>query len=162
MGLFGLLDSVSPWAWVALALALGAVELVTFSYYLLWLALAALSVAGGLWLVPDLSGLAQAVIFAGLAVVYTGVGWVVVTRVKSPEPEVGGLNQRTRQLVGRRAVVGPGFAAGVGSAQIDGIPWRARLADPDAPAPVEGAVLDIVGVEGTTLILGPGPDRPRV
>lgn len=153
MAMFDLLTGISPWWWVALALALGAVELVTFTYFLLWLALAALSVAVALWVGPGLSGQGQALVFSVLAVAYTVAGWMIVARVRGPKAEVGGLNQRAARMVGRQAVVSQGFEAGFGSAELDGVPWRARLADPGADAPALGSLVTVAAVEGATLVV---------
>ena len=148
--IFTLLDGISPWWWVALALALGALELTTFSYYLLWLALAALSVGGALWVSPGLSGMGQLGLFAVLAVVWTVVGYLVVQR-RAPEEVETGLNNRAAALIGRKAVVSAAFEADIGSVEIDGIRWRGRYDGADRPEP--GDVLEITGAEGMTLDL---------
>ena len=71
--LFGFLDGASPWWWVAFALTLGAFELMTFSYFLLWLALAALATGGALWLGPEMRGMLQVALFAFLSMALTAI-----------------------------------------------------------------------------------------
>lgn len=149
--LFAFLDGASPWWWIAFALALGAVEIVTFTYFMLWLTLAALSVGVALMLMPDLSGTAQLLGFGLFALVYTGIGWAWVRR-RQPAEAVPGLNQRAAALIGRQAVVAEPFQAGVGRVDVDGVLWRARLAG-DAEPPRKGAVLTIAGAEGATLVV---------
>ncbi|MBY8974589.1 NfeD family protein [Rhodobacteraceae bacterium NNCM2] len=149
--IFSFLDGISPWWWVAAALALGAVELVTFSYFLLWLALAAASVAGTLWVMPGFSGTAQVATFAILALIYTVLGWKLVGRHSQGE-EAAGLNNRARALIGRSAIVMDAFRGDTGAVEVDGIRWRGRIAG-GGPAPQPGAELVVTDAAGMTLIL---------
>ncbi|MEM0944659.1 MAG: NfeD family protein [Pseudomonadota bacterium] len=149
-GIFSFLDAASPWWWVALAFGLGAFELVTFSYFLLWLSLAALSVGGVLWISPDLSGIAQFAWFAGLSIVYTAAGWAII-RKRTPQEVDTGLNSRASALVGRFAVVTGPFRGGVGPVEIDGIRWRGRL--DGAASPDMGEELEVTGADGMLLTL---------
>ena len=61
--LFAFLDGASPWWWVAFAAALGAVEMLTFTYFVLWLALDPLG-NNGLWLAMSVFLLARGIILA--------------------------------------------------------------------------------------------------
>lgn len=149
--LFAFLDGASPWWWIALALALGAVEIITFTYFMLWLGLAALTVGIALMAAPELSGTGQVLGFAICTLVYTGIGWAWVRR-RQPAGAVPGLNQRAAALIGRQAVVAEPFQAGIGRVDVDGVLWRARLADGTEP-PGTGAVLTISGAEGATLVV---------
>lgn len=150
--LFAFLDGASPWWWIALALALGAVEIVTFTYFMLWLGLAALTVGVALIAVPDLGGTAQVLGFALFTLVYTGIGWVFLARRQGGDAP--GLNRRADALVGRQAVVAEPFNAGLGRVDVDGVRWRARLAEGAEP-PRKGAVLTVTAAEGTTLLVAP-------
>lgn len=150
MTIFAFLDGISPWWWIAFALALGAVELVTFSYFLLWLALAAVSVAAAL-VVADLGGTSQVALFAICALVYTLIGYAVVKR-RGPSEQDGPLNNRAAALIGRKAVVAGPFQADIGTVEVDGIRWRGRLA-PGTPAPAEGEELEVTATEGMLLQL---------
>ena len=149
--LFAFLDGASPWWWIAFALALGAVEIVTFTYFMLWLGLAALTVGLALVAVPDLGGTAQLLGFALFTLVYTGIGWIFLGRRGEDAP---GLNRRAAALVGRQAVVAEPFSAGLGRVDIDGVRWRARLEEGAEP-PRKGAVLTVTAAEGTTLRVAP-------
>jgi len=156
MEIFAFLDGVSPWWWVAGALALAIIEVLTFSFFLIWPGLAALAVGVLMFLVPDLSGTWQVLLFAVLSVAFTLVGrHLVLTR--TPNSDAPGLNQRSAQLVGRTAVVIDGFAAGgVGNVEVDGVRWRARM-ESGAERPGTGQILEITGAEGMTLVLSPTP-----
>ena len=154
--LFQFLEGISPWWWVALAFGLAAVEVLTFSFFLIWPALAAFGVAVLMWIFPGMSGSSQMLWFAIMAVAFTIAGRQVVF-MRRPTSDRPNLNQRGAALVGRNAVVIDGFAAGgLGNVQVDGMPWRARMSE-GAERPSEGDVLDIVEADGMTLILQAKP-----
>ena len=155
--IFGFLDGASAWWWVALALVLGAVEVMTFTYFLLWLTLGAATVALMLFVAPATAGTTQAVVFALSALAYAVAGWALVRSgrmaTSSDEP---GLNRRAVQMIGRTAIVTGSFRAGVGSVEVDGVHWRARLErGPDGVTPEPGSALSVRGVEGAILLVAP-------
>jgi membrane protein implicated in regulation of membrane protease activity len=152
--LFAFLDGASPWWWIALALGLGAIEMVTFTYFMLWLGLAAFTVGVGLAIFPATLGSTQFLSFALLAMLYTGIGWAYVRRLQ-PRDEHPGLNRRSAAVIGRQAVVTEAFSAGIGWIEVDGVRWRARLAD-GAEAPEAGATMSVASADGMTLIVEPG------
>ncbi|MEM6662022.1 MAG: NfeD family protein [Pseudomonadota bacterium] len=152
MDIFDFLNDISPWWWVAAALALGAIEILTFSFFLIWPALAALLVAIFMWMSPGMSGATQIFWFAILSVVLTLAGryWVMTNKPTSDNPP---LNNRAAALIGRQAVLLDGLTGrGVGNVEVDGIRWRARLAV-DEPAAEAGQSLSITDTEGMVLIL---------
>ena len=154
MDLFAFLNGISPWWWIAFAILLGIVEVLTFSFFLIWPALAAFAVGIVLWIAPELSGAGQVLIFAVLAVLFTVAGryYTVGRPTVSEKPA---LNSRSAQLIGQRAVVIDGFEAGrPGSVEVGGVRWRAVLAK-DADVPQPGDVLDIADADGMTLIVRP-------
>ncbi len=147
--LFAFLDGASPWWWIALALGLGAIEMVTFTYFMLWLGLAAFTVGIGLAMFPSMQGTSQLLAFALLSILYTVIGWVFVRR-RQPSDGQPGLNRRSAAVVGRQAVVTQAFSAGVGWVEVDGVRWRARLVDADgggAP-PEAGATMSVADADG--------------
>lgn len=153
MDLLAFLDGASPWWWIALGLALGAIEMVTFSFFLIWPGLAAIAVGLILWLAPELSGTTQLLWFSALSVLFTLVGrWLVMTR--QPTSDAPGLNNRATQMVGRNVVVVDGFAGGgTGNVEVDGIRWRARMADASGAKPTPGTVMAVSSTDGMTLLL---------
>lgn len=152
MDIFGFLTGISPWWWVAAALALATLEVLTFTFFLIWPAMAAVIVAIAMWLFPDMTGAIQILIFALLSIVLTIAGRMYVIDRK-PVSEVPGLNERSSQLIGRRAVVVGGFeGGGLGNVEIDGMRWRARMSE-GAEAPKSGDVLTVTGASGMTLVL---------
>lgn len=159
MDLFGFLGGISPWWWIAFAILLGIVEVLTFSFFLIWPALAAVAVGVILWIVPDLAGTWQVLIFAVLSGLFTLAGrdWAVGVAA-SEKPS--GLNDRAAALIGRQAVVVSGFDAGQsGTVEAGGVRWRAELAEAGA-APEAGRIVDVTGSDGMTLIVRPR-EAPR-
>jgi len=150
---FAWLDGASPWWWIALALALGAVEIVTFTYFMLWLGLAAFTVAVSMWVFPEMPGTSQLGSFALLSLLYTGIGWAVVRRRLAGD-EHPSLNRRAAAVIGRQGIVTGAFAAGMGVVEVDGVRWRARLADGVA-ALEPGTTASIVSADGMTVVVRP-------
>lgn len=152
MGVLGLLQGISPWWWVALAILLAAVEMVTVTTVVVWAALAAFVTALALWAAPGMGGAGQVALFAGCAIAFTLVGRALVGRWGRQE-EVGHLNRRAAQIVGREAVVDR-FDHGEGQVTVDGVPWPARLED-GAATPAVGARVRIVSVDGIVVRVRP-------
>lgn len=152
MDVFDFLNGISPWWWVAAALALGTIEILTFSFFLIWPAIAAFLVAIFMWIFPEMSGAAQMLIFAVLSAVLTLVGrqWVMTRKPTSENP---GLNNRASALIGRNAVLIEDFSGtAMGNVEVDGIRWRARL-ESEAATAKTGASLRIMSADGMVLVL---------
>ena len=130
------LAGISPWWWVALAILLAAIEMVTITTVVVWAALGAFVTALALWFAPGLGGEAQIGLFAALSIAFFFVGRAVVGRYGQPGGGQAGLNRRAEQLVGREGVV-MSFEFHEGKVMIDGVPWPARL-DADAATPAAG------------------------
>ena len=125
---FSVLDGASAWWWIALAIALGAVEILTFTYFLIWIALAALTVGLAMVAFP-LGGQEQVVAFAVLSILYT------------------------EQLIGRKGKALSDFENDEGLVVIDDVRWRARLAIGQIQ---KGDSLVVIDAEGMQLICEPG------
>lgn len=149
-GIFAAIAAISPWWWVAFALGLGALEMATMSFFLIWPALAALIMAGLVALVPGLSGEVIVSIFAILAIALTFAGRSLLHRFGDGQPQ-SNLNSRSAQLVGRHAKV-LDWGETRGSVEVDGIRWAATC---DAPL-AEGASVRITEANGMTLTVTAG------
>ncbi len=147
MPYFDMLEGLSPWWWVAFGIALGAIEMVTLSFFLIWPGLAALLMAVILPFAPDMPGEIQVALFAMLSVILTLVGRALMARFGDGGEPVSGLNQRSTQLVGRRAKV-ISFTGSEGTVEIDGMQWRAT--GPDGVVP-EGSLVTITAADGMML-----------
>jgi inner membrane protein len=153
---FETLQGISPWWWVALAILLAAVEMVTVTTVLIWSSLAALLTAIALWIAPGLGGAEQIACFAVLSIVFTLGGRALVNRFGLPGDDAAGrLNRRADQLIGREAVV-VAFEYGEGQVTVDGAPWPARLAE-GAATPAPGARVRVTAADGIVVLVTPVP-----
>jgi membrane protein implicated in regulation of membrane protease activity len=142
---------VSPWWWVALAILLGAIEMLTPTTVLVWPAAAAFVTALVLWLVP-LGLAAQVALFALLSIVFTLAGRALLPRRLQGE-DGSTLNRRADQVLGREAVV-VAFDHGDGQVTVDGVPWPARL-EPGSGVPEAGDRVLVTGAEGIVIRVRP-------
>jgi membrane protein implicated in regulation of membrane protease activity len=129
MPFLDVLETMSPWWWVAAAFALGALEMLTGTAVLIWVALATLVMAVLTALVPTLSGELQVAIFAAMSMAMTFAGRWGMQRFGDGGATHATLNQRSNHLVGRTATV-LDFDAGSnsGAVEIEGMRWRATWA----------------------------------
>ena len=154
-GFFVFLDGASPWWWMAFGLSLMVIEAMLGTYFLMGPGLAAFTVGGFLFASPALGGTVQVMVFALGSLFYTVLGWGLLRVFRQQREDAGStLNRRAAQMVGRTAVVTGPFTAGFGTVSIDGISWRARLAEGAGP-PGEGALMRIRAVEGATVLVEP-------
>ena len=132
--------------WLIAGLVLMLLEVALPGVFLMWLGLAAL----GTGLVVQLLAPAfawQVVVFAVLA----AIAIVVALRVRTPR-KAAHLNTPGSGLVGRKAVA-LAFHGRTGRVRVGDSDWSARLASGTEP-PAPQAVLRVVGVDGTTLVVG--------
>lgn len=150
MDILAFLTGISPWWWIAAAILLFVVEMLTFTYFVIWIAAAAVAMGLIMFALPDLSGVAQLALFATLSVVLTGIGRYAIAHLPTKvDDQDGALNQRAARLIGRSGVAKGAFDGGEGSIEIDQIVWRARLSTGQA---TEGTRLKVAGADGMTLI----------
>ena len=149
---FSSLDGASPWWWIALAIAVGAVEMLTFTYFLIWIALAAFAVGLAMVAFP-LGGQEQIVAFALLSILFTVAGRFALKKVRQTPSETPGLNRRSEKLIGRKGKALADFENDEGLVVIDDVRWRARLAIGSAR---KGESLVVIDAEGMQLICEPG------
>ncbi|PXV58141.1 hypothetical protein SAMN04487785_105300 [Dyella jiangningensis] len=135
--------------WWILALVLIAVEVILPGYFMLWIGIAA-GVTGVVVLAaPDMSLLAQALVFAVLAFLSCAAYWYGLRpRLMRDEPGSALLNRRGEQKIGQRYVLAEPIVHGRGKAKVGDSLWLVR--GPDLPA---GSMVEVVGVDGTTLVV---------
>ena len=146
------LEGISPIWWLIAAFALGAIEMLSTTTYLLWPALAALAMAGVLFAAPGLSGEFQASLFAVLCVALTFAGRYLVNRVRGGSGVADSLNDPAKRAVGTIAELVE-IGHGEGTILIGGVRWHARL-EPDHRFAV-GDRVQVTAAEGTTLTVKP-------
>lgn len=145
--MFEWLEILSPWWWVAFGVGLGAVEMATMSFFLIWPAIAAIIMAVILWIAPGMQGEAHIAIYAVLAVVLTFAGRSYLRKFGDGAPETS-LNDRSAQMVGRQAKVTQ-FELGEGQVELDGLNWSANW--PKGQTAEAGQVVKIISADGMSL-----------
>jgi inner membrane protein len=141
-----LMNLTAHYAWWLLALVLIGVELMVPGYFMLWIGIAAAAMGLVLMFVPELSFMAQAVVFAVLALISCFVYWRFVRRVLNEPSDQPRLNRRAEQFIGRRYVLDSAIVNGQGKARVGDSLWMVE--GPDLPV---GATVEVIGVDGATL-----------
>jgi hypothetical protein len=135
------------WHWMALGVALAAIETVVPGAFFLWLGIAAI-VTGLFKLV--FSGMGwegQAIVF-GVCAVVTTVIWIVLWRRRPIDTDKPELNVRGERMIGRQITLEEPLTNGEGTAKVGDTMWRIR-----GPDFVRGTRVKIVDVQGTVLIV---------
>lgn len=143
-----MLDAITTWHWLTLAVVLLILEVLGTSGFLLGIAFAALVMSGltALDMLPAWQH--QLLLFSLLTVVFTLLYWKVFRRFndRSAEPL---LNDRAAQLIGRRLVLEERLVGGQGRIKVGDTLWKA-VADEELEA---GTTVEVCGSEGMTLKL---------
>lgn len=153
------MDGIEPhWVWLAIGLALAALELVVPGVYLIWLAAAAL-IVGGLTFVIDLGVAAQVInfVFLALIIAYSAKRFLRDRPIESSDPL---MNKRGGRLVGQTAVVTLAFDGGSGRVRHGDSEWLAR-----GPDFAVGTRVQITGSDGAILLveaMSPGGEGVEV
>ncbi len=133
--------------WLAAGMVLLVAEVLAPGVFLMWLGIAALATGVVVQVFEPGLGV-QAVAFA----VFAAAALTAALKLRGRR-QTSTLNTSQSGLIGRAArvlSVAPELRVRIGDSD-----WSARLAR-DTPAPEEGATLRVVGVSGTTVILGDG------
>ena len=141
------LDTLGPWAWIILGLALMGLELLAPGVFFLWLGLAAL-LTGLIDWGFGLSWQASALSFAVLSVVAVLAGRAITRRPDEEDEAASNLNRRAHALVGQTFTLEAPIVDGSGRIRVGNSSWR--VTGPSAPA---GASVRVVRVEGATLVV---------
>jgi inner membrane protein len=137
--------------WLIVALVLIAIEVIMPGYFMLWIGIGAAATGLLVLLMPDMSLLAQSVVFAVLAFVSCAVYWYGVRpKLQHDEPGDERLNRRGEQLIGKRYVLIEAIVNGRGKARVGDGQWL--VSGPDLPV---GSTVEVVAVDGTTLQVKP-------
>ncbi|MEZ2416748.1 NfeD family protein [Luteibacter sp. RCC_6_2] len=132
--------------WIVALLLIGG-EVILPGYFMLWIGIAAAAMGVVLLLFPEMTALAQAVLFVVFAFVSCFVYWKVV-RPRLERIPAGNerLNRRGEQLLGQRYTLCEPIVQGRGKARVGDGMWL--VTGPDLPL---GATVEVVGIDGTTL-----------
>lgn len=141
----------TAWGWWIVAGALLIIEMAAPGFVFLWLAIAGVLTGGLVWLLPELGWQIQLLAFAALALLSV-VAW---TRLRAASPAAAddsALNRRAEALIGQRFVLVAPIAQGRGRVRVGDSSWA--VSGPDLPA---GAVVRVVGADGSRLLVEPAP-----
>lgn len=152
MAIFDFLNGMSPWYWVALAFGLGALEMATMSFFLIWPALAALTMGGLLAASPNMTAETQVISFAVLAVLLTVIGRYLFTKYGDGGEVSETLNKRSAHFIGRTGAVLE-FANTEGVIELEGMRWRAKWIGDAGSA--KGDKVRVTDVDGMVLHVEP-------
>jgi hypothetical protein len=133
------------YAWWGIGLALMAAEAFAPGAFLLWLGIAAAVMGVVVLVLPDLSMLQQASLFAVLAVVAIQAYRTWLKPMESPSDQPL-LNKRVAQMVGRTFVLEQPIQNGHGKIRVNDALWT--VTGDDLPA---GARVTVIGTEGISL-----------
>lgn len=134
------------WIWLAVGVALLAIEAALSTEWLLWPAVSAgiVAVLTALGLRPGLA--IEVGLFAALTVLATLLSRRLVQRVNpSDHPDI---NDRDARLIGQRARVTHAFVEGQGRVFVSGAEWAAQI-EGDAPPVGDSVIVD--GLAGSAL-----------
>ena len=148
-GLFTILDGAAPWWWMAAALTLFILEMLTFAYFAIWLAIAAMAVGLLMLISPDMSGQSQLIWFAALSILFTVAGRFGISRMTVPNSENPALNRRAEALVAKHGIALAELTNGSGHIEIEGTRWAAHSTEGIV---AKGEKVQVVSTEGMTLI----------
>ncbi|MBX7481587.1 NfeD family protein [Qipengyuania qiaonensis] len=136
------------WIWLIVGLALAALEMVVPGVYLIWLAMAALSVAVLAFVsAPPLALQIIAWVSLSLIFAFSAKRWLRERPIVSSDPL---LNNRVGRLVGETALVTQAIESGSGRVKVGDSEWIARGTDTDA-----GMRVRIIGSRGSELLVEP-------
>jgi hypothetical protein len=137
---------LNNYGWWLLALVLIGAEMVAPGYFMLWIGIAA-GVMGLLtFVLPAMSALTQAIVFALLAIASCAIYWRFVRPLAEHRNDQPLLNRRAAKLVGQRFTIVEPIVNGRGKVRVGDGAWLAE--GPDLPA---GREVEVVACEGTTL-----------
>ena len=141
------LTSLQLWHWMAIGVALLALEVLLSTEVLLGIGLGALATALLYKFLPGLSWQAQVLWFGVFSVITTVIYWKKF-RASLQESDQPLLNKRTQQLIGTSVPLLESIKNGTGKVQIADALWTVQGADAEA-----GVQVKVVSAEGMVLIV---------
>jgi len=145
---------VNHYGWWLLALVLIAAEMLAPGYFMLWIGIAAGVMGLVMLIVPGLPAIAQAIVFALLALAACLIYWRFIRPLAEQRDDQPLLNKRGAQLIGQRFVLCDAIVNGRGKVKVGDGTWLAE--GPDLPA---GSEVEVTAVLGTTLKVVAGVPR---
>lgn len=141
------LTSLEPWHWMAIGVALLAIEVLLSTEVLLGIGLGALATALLYKFFPSLSWQTQILWFGAFSVITTVIYWKKF-RATLQESDQPLLNKRTQQLIGMSVPLLEPIKNGTGKVQIADALWTVQGPELDA-----GAQVKVVAVNAMVLVV---------
>lgn len=138
------------WQWWAITMVLFAAEILLPSFFLLWPAAAALIVGILVFFFPDMAWQLQIVIFTVLSIIAMVIGRKYFA-FKKTDTDKPNLNQRGKDFIGRKITLDQDIHDGSGRLSMGDTSWLVRVKD--GSSPVKGARVEVVDVDGSTLVV---------
>ncbi|MBU2197941.1 MAG: NfeD family protein [Alphaproteobacteria bacterium] len=149
-----ILGELTVWHWLALGLVLFGIEMLTGTFDLLMMSIAAWLTGGFAWIGPPAyAGWQGQLVFFGIAaLVLIVIGRTLLSGLRNRDEEHPTLNKRMVSLVGQRGQATGDFSGGTGQIQIGDSVWRAEAADRMVPIHAGDSVV-VEGAQMTTAIV---------
>lgn len=135
-----LLSQITWWHWLVLALIVFGIEMMTGTFDLLMVSIAAVLTALFAAVVPT-GWETQFVVFAVVSIVLIVASRYVFPGLRKAAPEHPTLNKRMASLVGQRGEVTRDLAGGHGQVKIGDTVWGAETAEGEGPIAVGETVI---------------------
>lgn len=145
------LADLNIWHWMIFGLVLLGIEMMTGTFDLLMVSIAAFLTGLFEQIAPGAaaSWQGQFIFFGVVSVVLLALGRTIFSSLRNQEAEHPTLNKRMSALVGQRGIVSIGFAAGQGKVRIGDTEWLAESVD--GSDLTDGAAIVVEGAESTTV-----------
>lgn len=144
-----IIGELGPWNWVAIGLALMALEIIVPGVFLLWFGLAAMAVGTASLMFHNASFWpweAQVVVFVALSLVLAWYGKRMMDKGDTTDEPL--LNKRSEQMIGRLATLAEPVTNGYGRIKIGDTLWRVK-----GPDLATGAKVKVTSVIGNELVV---------
>ncbi len=138
------MSALTIWHWFALAVILGILDVVLgANFMLIACGLAALLAGMILWIIPNLTGEWQCLIFS-FGIIISLIVWRKCPKKKLALSDTPYLNQRARQYLNRYFTLEEPITNGRGRVKVDDTIWRVE--GEDLPAGTRIQVVDVDGI----------------
>ena len=148
-----LISDLNVWHWLAIAFVLFGIEMMTGTFDLLMISIAAFVTAAFAFFMPgDLGGWqAQLVVFGIASVVLIVMGRTIFAKAREGAPEHPTLNKRMSGLIGQKGKAIGDFVSGEGRIKIGDTDWAAEAVDGELIK--AGDAVRVDGAKSTTAIV---------
>lgn len=138
-----LLSQITWWHWLVLALIVFGIEMMSGTFDLLMVSIAAALTAGYAAFAPEsvTAWQAQVIVFSVVSVTLIVISRFVFPGMRAATPEHPTLNKRMTQLIGQRGEVTRDLAGGHGQVKIGDTVWGAEAAEGQTGIAVGDAII---------------------